>query len=65
MPTVKGISGPYRFFFYSFDCNEPATSTSNANEWSASSGFSLWPLRRTMGFQLVNSDEFGRILWST
>ena len=23
MPTVKGIIGPYRFFFYSFDCNEP------------------------------------------
>lgn len=23
MPTVKGIRGPYRFFFYSFDCNEP------------------------------------------
>ena len=23
MPTVKGISGPYRFFFYSFDCDEP------------------------------------------
>ena len=23
MPTVPGISGPYRFFFYSFDCNEP------------------------------------------
>jgi hypothetical protein len=23
MPTVKGIQGPYRFFFYSFDCNEP------------------------------------------
>jgi hypothetical protein len=22
MPTVKGMSGPYRFFFYSFDCNE-------------------------------------------
>jgi len=26
MPTVKGIAGPYRFFFYSFfdsfDCNE-------------------------------------------
>lgn len=22
MPTVRGISGPYRFFFYSFDCNE-------------------------------------------
>jgi hypothetical protein len=23
MPTVRGIRGPYRFFFYSFDCNEP------------------------------------------
>ena len=23
MPTVKNIKGPYRFFFYSFDCNEP------------------------------------------
>ena len=24
MPTVKGIPGPYRFYFYSFDCNEPS-----------------------------------------
>ena len=24
MPTVQGIPGPYRFYFYSFDCNEPA-----------------------------------------
>lgn len=23
MPTVKGIPGPYRVFFYSFDCGEP------------------------------------------
>ena len=23
MPTVHGIPGPYRFFFYSLDCNEP------------------------------------------
>jgi hypothetical protein len=22
MPTVSNVSGPYRFFFYSFDCNE-------------------------------------------
>ncbi|HEX9074911.1 MAG TPA: DUF4160 domain-containing protein [Anaerolineae bacterium] len=22
MPTIRGIPGPYRFFFYSFDCNE-------------------------------------------
>ncbi len=24
MPTVRRTPGPYRFFFYSFDCNEPA-----------------------------------------
>ena len=24
MPTIKGIAGPHRFYFYSFDCNEPA-----------------------------------------
>lgn len=23
MPRIKGISGPYWFFFYSFDCSEP------------------------------------------
>lgn len=23
MPTIRGIPGPYHFFFYSFDCNEP------------------------------------------
>lgn len=23
MPTITGIPGPYRFFFYSSDCHEP------------------------------------------
>lgn len=23
LPTVSDIPGPYRFYFYSFDCNEP------------------------------------------
>ena len=23
MPTIKDIPGQYRFYFYSFDCNEP------------------------------------------
>ncbi|MBV9107795.1 MAG: DUF4160 domain-containing protein [Gemmatimonadetes bacterium] len=23
MPTIRGVPGPYRIFFYSFDCNEP------------------------------------------
>ena len=24
MPRIQGLPGPYRFFFTSFDCNEPA-----------------------------------------
>jgi len=24
MPRIKGIPGPYRLFFTSFDCNQPA-----------------------------------------
>jgi hypothetical protein len=23
MPSIKNVPGPYRVFFYSFDCNEP------------------------------------------
>lgn len=23
MPRIPDIQGPYRFYFYSFDCNEP------------------------------------------
>jgi hypothetical protein len=23
MPTIRGIAGAYRFFFFSFDCGEP------------------------------------------
>jgi hypothetical protein len=23
MPTIQGIPGPFRLYFYSFDCNEP------------------------------------------
>ncbi|MBI3636285.1 MAG: DUF4160 domain-containing protein, partial [Candidatus Rokubacteria bacterium] len=23
IPRIKNVSGPYRFFFYSFDCSEP------------------------------------------
>jgi hypothetical protein len=23
MPTVRGIPGPFRFYFYSIDCREP------------------------------------------
>lgn len=38
MPRIKGIPGPYRLFFTSFDCNEPPhvhveRETSTAKFW--------------------------------
>lgn len=46
MPRVKGIAGPYRLFFTSFDCQEPlhvhverdlktCKSGSNLSDWRA------------------------------
>jgi hypothetical protein len=42
MPTIKGIEGPYRFHFYSFDCNEPRHV--HAERENASCKFWLAPL---------------------
>lgn len=42
MPTIKGIPGPYRLFFYSFDCNEPEHV--HAGRESATCKFWLHPL---------------------
>ncbi len=38
MPAVKDIPGPYRLFFYSFDCAEPAHVHVQENAWCANSG---------------------------
>ena len=57
MPTVSGIPGPYRFFFYSFDCNEPKhvhvrRDRNTCKFWlepialSSNNGFSAKELRR-------------------
>jgi len=42
VPAIKGIPGPYRFFFYSFDCNEPPHV--HARRESTSCKFWLEPL---------------------
>ena len=40
MPRIKGIPGPHRFFFTSFDCNEPAYVHVERERSTASSGWS-------------------------
>jgi hypothetical protein len=54
MPTIKNISGPYRFFFYSFDCNEPVHCTFSVRTESASTGFCLLPWLETTVFLREN-----------
>jgi len=44
VPTIPGIEGPYRLFFYSFDCREPVHVHVERDDSTASSGSSpsLW-----------------------
>ena len=58
MPTIRGIPGPYRFFFYSFDCNEPKHVHVRRERMISSSGLNLWDCVRMTAFHLRNSIGF-------
>jgi hypothetical protein len=58
MPTIKGISGPYRFFFYSFDCNEPMHVHVERERMSCKFWLSPVVLASNAGF---SARELGRI----
>jgi hypothetical protein len=68
MPTIQGIPGPYRFLFYSFDCNEPKHVHARRERmtckfWlepvalSFNAGFSAVELNRIRGVILRNLDR--------
>ncbi|MBI4408913.1 MAG: DUF4160 domain-containing protein [Gemmatimonadetes bacterium] len=59
MPTIQSIPGPYRFFFYSFDCNEPMHV--HAERESSACKFWLEPLMLASNHGFV-AHELGRIL---
>ena len=70
MPKVRAIHGPYRFFFYSFDCNEPKhvhvhRERNMCKFWlepvalSTNDGFSAGELNRIRG---IISKHLNRIL---
>jgi len=54
MPTVHGIPGPYRFYFYSFDCDEPPHVHVQRDRGTAK--FWLDPLRFAANHGLPNRD---------
>jgi hypothetical protein len=68
MPTVQGISGPFRFFFYSFDCNEPIhvhvrREKMTCKFWlepialGENHGFSSWELNRIRRIIQANTEK--------
>ncbi len=62
MPRIKGIPGPYRFFFTSFDCNEPPHV--HAEREDRTSKFWLAPLElaRSHGFSARELNAIRRII---
>ena len=62
MPRIKGIPGPHRFFFTSFDCNEPAHV--HVEHQDATCKFWLEPigLARTHGFGARELNTIRRII---
>jgi hypothetical protein len=58
MPTIKGVPGPYRLFFYSFDCNEPMHVHAERERFSCKFWISPLMLASNDGFP---SHELNRI----
>ncbi len=54
MPTIRGVPGPYRLYFYSFDCNEPPHV--HAPRERATYKFWLTPLALAANHGLTPSD---------
>jgi Domain of unknown function (DUF4160) len=63
MPTIKGIPGPYRFFFYSSDCNEPA----HVHVWRDRATCKFWidplQLARSTRFAPHELSEIRRVIF--
>lgn len=62
MPRISGISGPYRFFFTSFDCSEPAHV--HVEQENKTCKFWLQPLElaRNHGFRARELNMIRRII---
>jgi hypothetical protein len=56
MPTTLR-SGPYRFYFYSYDCNEPRHTHVDRENMSQSFGLTLMCPGRKMAGQLFSAEQ--------
>jgi hypothetical protein len=63
-PSVRGIPGPYRFFFYSFDCGEPKHVHVRRERLVCSSGSNRSRSRAVTASHRARSTSSGRMLMS-
>ena len=64
MPRVKGISGPYRFFFTSFDCTEPPHIHVERDERTCKFWLEPLDLARNQGFNARELNIIRKLLWT-
>lgn len=62
MPRIKNIPGPYRFFFTSFDCNEPSHVHVERERMTCKFWLEPVALARSAGFSAHELNAIRRII---
>lgn len=62
MPTIKKISNVYRFFFYSFDCNEPMHVHVERNDMNCKFWLHRASLAANYGFSTKELNKIRKII---
>lgn len=62
MPTIRGVPGTYRLFFFSFDCNEPKHVHVQRERWVCKYWMEPVVLAGNHGFSPVELNVVRRML---
>ena len=62
MPRIRGIPGPYRFFFTSFDCSEPLHVHAEREDKTCKFWLEPLELARTHGFSARELNLIRRLI---
>ena len=62
MPSIKGIPGPFRWFFYGFDCEEPTHIHVQREKLFCKFWLDPIPLAKNSGFTLKELNTIRRMV---
>ena len=62
MPRIRGIPGPYRFFFTSFDCSEPQHLHVEREDMTCKFWLQLLGIARSHGFSARELSRIRRLI---